>query len=104
MAERSMRLDTMRGTGGAWPRRMDGHVAVALAFGLLKWLALLVLAIFILGPLIVMAIWAFAGQWTGTSLLPQVWSLKWWPDVLNLTGIVDSIKLSLETASIVMLC
>jgi putative spermidine/putrescine transport system permease protein len=83
---------------------MDGSAVAAVTLNVLKWLALLALAIFILGPLIIMTIWAFAGQWTGTSLLPQVWSLKWWPDVLNLTGIIDSIKLSLETATIVMLC
>ena len=75
-----------------------------IALGVLKWLALVALAVFILGPLIVMAIWAFAGEWTGSSLLPQVWSLKWWPDVFNQTGITDAIRLSLETATVVMLC
>jgi putative spermidine/putrescine transport system permease protein len=72
--------------------------------GVLKWLALVLLAVFILGPLIVMAIWAFAGQWTGNALLPQQWTLRWWPDVLNLTGITDAIALSLETATVVMIC
>ena len=80
------------------------QAAVRLTLSVLKWLALAALTVFILGPLIVMAIWAFAGQWTGSSLLPQTWSLKWWPDVLNLTGIADAIKLSLETATVVMLC
>jgi putative spermidine/putrescine transport system permease protein len=80
------------------------QVVARVLLGLLKWIALAALAVFILGPLIVMAIWAFAGQWTGNSLLPQIWSLKWWPDVLNLTGIADAIKLSLETATVVMVC
>jgi putative spermidine/putrescine transport system permease protein len=70
----------------------------------LKWLVLAALAVFILGPLIVMTIWAFAGEWTGTSLLPQQWSLHWWPDVLNLTGTVGAIKLSLEAATVVTIC
>jgi putative spermidine/putrescine transport system permease protein len=50
-----------------------------------------------------MAIWAFAGEWTGTSLLPEVWSLKWWPEVWGMSGITDSIVLSLQTATVVML-
>jgi putative spermidine/putrescine transport system permease protein len=104
MAERAVQLEILDTKDGAQAQGFDGSMALALVFGALKWLALVVLAIFILGPLIVMAIWAFAGQWTGTSLLPQVWSLKWWPDVLNMTGILDSIKLSLETATMVMLC
>lgn len=84
---------------GATPR----ETSLRLALAIVKWLALVLLAVFILGPLIVMAIWAFAGEWTGTALLPQVWSFKWWPDVLNMTGITDSIVLSLQTATIVML-
>jgi putative spermidine/putrescine transport system permease protein len=86
-----------------WAAEQSRRVSGVL-LGVLKWLALAALTVFVLGPLLVMAIWAFAGQWTGSSLLPQVWSLKWWPDVLNLTGIADAIKLSLETATVVMLC
>src|SRR5689334_2766830 len=90
--------------GQTWVGRGPTDLAIGIALLILKWLALLALAIFILGPLIVMSIWAFAGEWTGTSLLPQVWSFKWWPDVFNLSGITDAIQLSLETATIVMLC
>ncbi len=93
-----------RPSSSAWTIHAGRQAAAGAILNGLKWLALAALTIFILGPLIVMAIWAFAGQWTGNSLLPQVWSLKWWPDVLNLTGITDSIKLSLETATVVMLC
>ena len=91
-------------SGITWATDRRRQVIAGALLGLLKWFALAALAVFILGPLIVMAIWAFAGQWTGNSLLPQVWSLKWWPDVLNLTGITDAIKLSLETATVVMVC
>jgi putative spermidine/putrescine transport system permease protein len=91
-------------SGITWATDRRRQVVARVLLGLLKWIALAALAVFILGPLIVMAIWAFAGQWTGNSLLPQIWSLKWWPDVLNLTGIVDAIKLSLETATVVMVC
>jgi putative spermidine/putrescine transport system permease protein len=91
-------------SGSTWTVHKGRRAAAGVLLTVLKWLALAAFTVFILGPLIVMAIWAFAGQWTGNSLLPQVWSLKWWPDVLNLTGISDAIKLSLETATIVTLC
>ena len=86
-----------------WSGLSGGSGAARIALLILKWILLVGLAIFILGPLIVMAIWAFAGEWTGTSLLPQVWSLKWWPDVWGLSGITDSIVLSLQTATLVTL-
>jgi putative spermidine/putrescine transport system permease protein len=76
---------------------------VSVALGILKWVALAALAVFIIGPLLVTTVWAFAGEWTGTSLFPQVWSFKWWPEVFNESGITVAIKLSLETATIVML-
>jgi len=78
--------------------------SLGVLLGGFKWIALAALAIFILGPLLVMTIWAFESEWTGNSLLPQSWTLHWWPDVWNLTGIIDSIKLSLETAAVVMFC
>jgi putative spermidine/putrescine transport system permease protein len=91
-------------TGSTWTGLSGQQTAVRVLGGVVQWVALVALTIFIIGPLIVMAIWAFAGEWTGNALLPQVWSLKWWPDVFNMTGITDAIKLSLETATVVMLC
>ncbi len=72
--------------------------------GVLKWIALAAMFIFILGPLVVMTIWAFENDWTGNSLFPTSWTLRWWPDVWNLTGITAAIQLSLETAAVVMIC
>ncbi len=72
--------------------------------GVLKWIALAAMFIFILGPLLVMTIWAFENDWTGDSLFPTSWTLRWWPDVWNLTGITAAIQLSLETAAVVMVC
>lgn len=84
-------------------RRRSLEAAPRLVLTIVKWIALAALTVFILGPLLVMTIWAFAGEWTGTSLLPEVWSFKWWPDVLQLSGITDAIVLSLQTATAVML-
>ncbi len=86
------------------PALISVETATRLALAALKWIMLLALAIFILGPLLVMGMWAFADEWTGTSLFPQSWTLHWWPDVWNLTGITDAITLSLETATVVMIC
>ncbi len=92
-----------RGAPSRWSGLSGRDTTLHALFLIFKWVALLALAIFILGPLIVMSIWAFAGEWTGTSLLPQIWSVKWWPAVWGLSGITDSIVLSLQTATIVML-
>ncbi len=73
-------------------------------FTILKWIALVAMAIFILGPLLVMTLWAFENDWTGDSLFPTSWTFRWWPDVWNLTGITDAVTLSLETAAVVMIC
>ncbi len=56
------------------------------------------LAIFILGPLLSLVLWAFAGQWFYPGLLPQEFSLKWWTVVFGNRSVVESIKYSLMTA------
>ncbi len=61
------------------------------------------LAVFILGPLVSLILWAFAGQWFYPSLLPDEWSLKWWTVVLGNRSVVASIKYSLITAPVVPL-
>ncbi len=92
-----------RGAFGARGRRLD-EVGARAAISILKWIVLAAMVVFILGPLLVMAIWAFADVWTGDSLFPTSWTFHSWPDVWNLTGISDAVKLSLETAAVVMIC
>jgi len=70
---------------------------------LLAAAGLLVLAVFILGPLLSMAIWAFAGAWYYPNLLPQEWSFKWWSWVFSHTNLGDAIRLSLEAAALATL-
>ncbi len=92
----------LKHTGGL---RSAGNARLSRLFsGTATWILLVLLAVFILGPLFVMALWAFESQWTGTDLFPTSWTLHWWSDVWNLTGIVDAVKLSLETATVVMIC
>ncbi len=69
----------------------------------LPWLFLAGLAVFILGPLLSLILWAFAGQWFYPALLPDEFSLKWWPVVFGNRSVVASIKNSLVTAPVVTL-
>lgn len=67
----------------------------------LSCLLALVLAFFILGPLIWLALWAFAGSWRYPSLLPATWTLSWWKTVFTTPGLDHSIALSFEFAPVV---
>lgn len=69
----------------------------------LPWLFLAGLAVFILGPLLSLILWAFAGQWFYPALLPEEFSMKWWSVVFGNRSVVDSIKNSLVTAPVVTL-
>lgn len=69
----------------------------------LPWLFLAALAVFILGPLLSLILWAFAGQWFYPALLPDEFSLKWWSVVFGNRSVVASIKNSLVTAPVVTL-
>jgi putative spermidine/putrescine transport system permease protein len=66
----------------------------ALALG-----AFLALAAFILGPLLTLLVWAFAGAWLFPNLLPE-FSLKWWYYVLGNADVVKAIRMSVLSAPI----
>ena len=63
--------------------------------------ALALLALFILGPLAWLLLWAFAGTWTYPALLPQHWSLNWWGEVFSAPQLWRSIELSLFFSPVV---
>lgn len=64
---------------------------------------LIVLALFILGPLVWLALHAFAdpGAWPYPHLLPSHLTLKWWHTVFSDPTLLDSMKLSFTFAPIV---
>lgn len=62
---------------------------------------LVVFVIFVLGPIVWLAIHAFAARWDYPALLPQDWTLHWWTDVLSNPGLLSSIRLSFTFAPIV---
>lgn len=68
----------------------------------LSFAALVILmALFILGPLAWLILGAFSASWTFPSLLPASWTLSWWPNVLSDPNLLASIELSFEFAAVV---
>jgi putative spermidine/putrescine transport system permease protein len=65
---------------------------------LLGLLLIVLLAVFILGPLFWLAIRAFAVDWSYPSLLPTGWTLSWWGKVFDDPGLAGSIRLSIVFA------
>lgn len=64
--------------------------------------ALLALASFILGPLLTLLVWAFAGTWLFPNLLPE-FSLRWWTFVLGNADVGKAIRMSLISAPVATL-
>ncbi|MEO7587406.1 MAG: ABC transporter permease subunit [Arachnia sp.] len=84
--------------GGMWPRaqRILGRVLVALFVVFMMF--------FILGPLLWLAIRAFATNWTYPNLWPDGWTLRWWGTVVNDQALGVAVKNSLIITPIVVLC
>jgi putative spermidine/putrescine transport system permease protein len=61
------------------------------------------MGLFILGPLIWLAIHAFATEWVYPNLLPEGLTLKWWNTIVGDQELVESIKNSLLISPIVVL-
>lgn len=81
-------------------RRRSIHAqSMASRFG--QVIGLILLGVFILGPLVVLIVWAFAGKWFYPALLPQQWSLSWWHTVLSDGHFAHSIVLSFIFAPVV---
>lgn len=64
----------------------------------------LFMTIFILGPLIWLAVKAFAGSWSYPNLKPDSWTLRWWATVAHDPALGTAIKTSLMITPIVVLC
>lgn len=61
----------------------------------------LALLIFVLGPLLILILWAFAGAWYYPALVPQQWSLSWWSQVLSDSHFGRAVFLSFTFAPVV---
>lgn len=88
---------TARRTAGRTERRSRPSAGTLLR-QLLTVLFIVVLLIFIIGPLLWLAIRAFATSWTYPHLLPDGWTLKWWRTVFANPQLFSSMRLSVAFA------
>jgi putative spermidine/putrescine transport system permease protein len=96
--------DRLQSAASLQERAGRGPARIATAVrGALVSIFLIVLGVFILGPLIILCIWAFAGSWFYPALLPQTWTLSWWQEILLNADIGHSIILSFIFAPVVTL-
>jgi putative spermidine/putrescine transport system permease protein len=63
----------------------------------------LALGVFLLFPLLTLIVWAFADSWRYPSVLPQVYSLRWWDWVFTNGDIGKAVFYSVITAPVVTL-
>ncbi|MDF2958892.1 MAG: polyamine transporter permease [Paenibacillus sp.] len=68
-----------------------------------EFLVLTVFVVFFLGPLLNLAMLAFAGKWQYPAIFPQTWSFSWWEFVLSKDEVLESISLSFFIAFVVTL-
>lgn len=61
------------------------------------------MAIFILGPILWLALHAFATSWSYPNLLPDGFTFKWWHTIVGDKSLVDSMRNSLMISPIVVL-
>lgn len=60
-----------------------------------------VLAIFVLGPLLNVIVWAFAENWRPPALVPSTWGLKFWGMLLARADVTTALPTSLIISTIV---
>jgi len=60
------------------------------------------MAVFILGPLLWLAVHAFVSTWTYPNMTPDGWTMRWWKDVFADSALKEAIKNSLIISPIVV--
>ncbi|WP_284982091.1 ABC transporter permease subunit [Arthrobacter sp. efr-133-TYG-118] len=66
-------------------------------------LFVVLMVVFILGPLLWLGVRAFAGNWTYPNLLPDDWTLRWWQVVVNDGALGIAVQNSLFFAPLTVL-
>jgi putative spermidine/putrescine transport system permease protein len=79
------------------PRPSMRSVALRLVGGVF----VVALLVFMVGPIVWLAIRAFSGTWRYPQLLPSDWTVQWWRSVFDDKNLANSIKLSFEFAPVV---
>ncbi|WP_437772487.1 ABC transporter permease [Arthrobacter sp. KNU40] len=80
------------------PLTLDSIVRSALV-----GLFVVLMVVFILGPLLWLGVRAFAGNWTFPNLLPDDWTLRWWQVVVNDGALGIAVQNSLFFAPLTVL-
>lgn len=80
------------------PLTLDSIVRSALV-----GLFVVLMVVFILGPLLWLGVRAFAGNWTFPNLLPDDWTLRWWQVVVNDSALGIAVQNSLFFAPLTVL-
>lgn len=93
-APTTVALPRTAGRGGG-PARFVGPV-LSIAF-------VIVLGIFVLGPLLWLGVRAFATTWTYPNLMPDGWTLQWWNTVFQDPNLKSSVVLSFQFAFVTMI-
>jgi putative spermidine/putrescine transport system permease protein len=73
----------------------------SLALRGLEIVIVVALVVFMLGPIVWLALRAFSATWRYPQLLPSDWTLKWWRSVFDDRNLANSIKLSFYFAPVV---
>jgi putative spermidine/putrescine transport system permease protein len=73
------------------------------ALGALVALFVVLMVIFVLGPLLWLGVHAFAGTWTFPNLLPDDWTFRWWQVVFNDASLGVAVQNSLFFAPLTVL-
>jgi putative spermidine/putrescine transport system permease protein len=81
--------------------RRRGPTLRSFAGQLLGAVLVLALVVFMLGPIVWLALRAFSGTWQYPQLLPSDWTLQWWRSVFDDKTLGHSILLSFEFAPVV---
>ncbi|HLS64240.1 MAG TPA: ABC transporter permease subunit [Ruania sp.] len=97
------------GPGPAHPQRLgstrpasSGRVTAVLG-RIVVTVFVLFMVVFILGPLLWLAVRAFASGWTYPNLLPDGWTLRWWRTVFEDAQLGAAVQNSLVISPLVVL-
>jgi putative spermidine/putrescine transport system permease protein len=85
----------------ARPARRPRPSARSVALRLVGGVFVVALLVFMVGPIVWLAIRAFSGTWRYPQLLPSEWTVQWWRSVFDDKNLANSIKLSFEFAPVV---
>ena len=106
MVTQSERVGPVAGTAPAVPRARarasSAHRVGAVAGRALVVLFVVLMVVFILGPLLWLGAHAFAGTWQYPDLLPSTWTLHWWSTVFSDAALGAAVQNSLVIAPIVV--